>query len=506
MENTLENNNNIVVNSDIVEQSLLFYHDYLKDHLDMASISESDKKLIASTLPEIYDTHQEYTNPNSPYLREKLESLQGKENFFIKNTSHISFEILDEIILENKIHSISNSINRDIDGLNELIYQDTDFPFDKDIYLKEKQMLIDLNNGLLNRTSEAIEFLYKNYGVSEHQTIANHLQELRQPEFDKLENRRSPDPRTLIQVERDNIVINQFTNAKETALNVSDHLKTNTMENQNNSTKEQLEGYVAKISDLKGTEKKYYDISIGVSKEGEEKKYETVRHWQDSKVSLKLNVGDQVKLEGNFKELTNNEKKTYRVFNPSALLEHKPVIPKESVSLTGYLAQDPEIKNLDGGKRVATLVIPKVNFGETEWKRVQVWDDKIPSVESLKKGDLVTIEGKEGKEYSFKKKDANGNEIGTETAKDIIAKSVTKVEKNQQEHLTLSATNKQLLDTVASGDYKAVAAALKKGADHKLVTPEILSKLPEAQRAAVENVINKHETALEKKNNKGVKI
>jgi single-strand DNA-binding protein len=73
------------------------------------------------------------------------------------------------------------------------------------------------------------------------------------------------------------------------------------------------------------------------------------------------------------------------------------------VTLLGNLGQDPEIRTLESGVKVATISIAtsenyKDQAGEwqerTEWHRVVLWRWYAEKAEKLKKGDKIYIEGK----------------------------------------------------------------------------------------------------------------
>lgn len=77
---------------------------------------------------------------------------------------------------------------------------------------------------------------------------------------------------------------------------------------------------------------------------------------------------------------------------------------KNRVQLIGNVGNDPEIKNLDGGKKLANLTIAtndsyKNDKGEkveqTEWHRVVAWGKTADIIEKyVTKGNQVAIEGK----------------------------------------------------------------------------------------------------------------
>ena len=77
---------------------------------------------------------------------------------------------------------------------------------------------------------------------------------------------------------------------------------------------------------------------------------------------------------------------------------------RNKVQLIGHVGQDPEIKNLDGGKKVANLTIAtndsyKNDKGEkveqTEWHRVVAWGKTAEIIEKyVTKGKEIALEGK----------------------------------------------------------------------------------------------------------------
>lgn len=77
---------------------------------------------------------------------------------------------------------------------------------------------------------------------------------------------------------------------------------------------------------------------------------------------------------------------------------------KNRVQLIGHVGQDPEIKNLDGGKKVANFTIAtndsyKNEKGEkveqTEWHKVVAWGKTAEIIEKyVVKGKEIAIEGK----------------------------------------------------------------------------------------------------------------
>ena len=77
---------------------------------------------------------------------------------------------------------------------------------------------------------------------------------------------------------------------------------------------------------------------------------------------------------------------------------------KNRVQLIGHVGNDPEIKNLDGGRKVANLSIAtndsyKNDKGEkveqTEWHKVVAWGKTAEFIEKyVTKGKEIAIEGK----------------------------------------------------------------------------------------------------------------
>lgn len=71
---------------------------------------------------------------------------------------------------------------------------------------------------------------------------------------------------------------------------------------------------------------------------------------------------------------------------------------RNEVSITGYVANDPEIRDLNGGKQVGNFT---VRWSEkvkeewvTQWFRVSAWSDfLIKKVQTMAKGDNVTVHG-----------------------------------------------------------------------------------------------------------------
>jgi single-strand DNA-binding protein len=77
---------------------------------------------------------------------------------------------------------------------------------------------------------------------------------------------------------------------------------------------------------------------------------------------------------------------------------------KNRVQLIGHVGQDPEIKNLEGGKKVATINLATNDYytnakGEkieqTEWHRAVAWGKTAEIIEKIVlKGKEIAIDGK----------------------------------------------------------------------------------------------------------------
>ena len=77
---------------------------------------------------------------------------------------------------------------------------------------------------------------------------------------------------------------------------------------------------------------------------------------------------------------------------------------RNKVQLIGHVGQDPEIKNLEGGKKVAniTLATNEVYYNDkgekveqTEWHRISAWGKTAEIIEKyVTKGKEIAIEGK----------------------------------------------------------------------------------------------------------------
>ena len=77
---------------------------------------------------------------------------------------------------------------------------------------------------------------------------------------------------------------------------------------------------------------------------------------------------------------------------------------KNRVQLIGRVGQDPEVKNLEGGKKVTTITIATNDVyykdngdkvEQTEWHRVTAWGQTAEIIEKyVTKGKEIAIEGK----------------------------------------------------------------------------------------------------------------
>ena len=77
---------------------------------------------------------------------------------------------------------------------------------------------------------------------------------------------------------------------------------------------------------------------------------------------------------------------------------------KNRVQLIGHVGQDPEIKNLEGGKKLATLSLATndsyINakgekVDQTEWHRAVAWGKTAEIIEKfVQKGKEIAVEGK----------------------------------------------------------------------------------------------------------------
>lgn len=77
---------------------------------------------------------------------------------------------------------------------------------------------------------------------------------------------------------------------------------------------------------------------------------------------------------------------------------------KNRVQLIGHVGQEPEIKNLEGGKKVATITLATnehytnqkgEKVEQTEWHRLTAWGKTAEIIEKyVAKGKEIAVEGK----------------------------------------------------------------------------------------------------------------
>jgi single-strand DNA-binding protein len=102
---------------------------------------------------------------------------------------------------------------------------------------------------------------------------------------------------------------------------------------------------------------------------------------------------------------------------------------KNSVQLIGHVGQEPEIKTLEGGKKVATISIAtnEVSYREngdkveqTQWHRVSAWGKTADIIEQyVTKGKEIAIEGKLT-HRSYDDKDGNKKFITEVVANEVL--------------------------------------------------------------------------------------
>lgn len=102
---------------------------------------------------------------------------------------------------------------------------------------------------------------------------------------------------------------------------------------------------------------------------------------------------------------------------------------RNKVQLIGHVGQEPEIKNLEGGKKVATITIAtndvyyKENgdkVEQTEWHRVKAWGKIAEIVEKyVTKGKQVAIDGKLS-HSSYDDKDGNKRYVTDIIANELV--------------------------------------------------------------------------------------
>ena len=102
---------------------------------------------------------------------------------------------------------------------------------------------------------------------------------------------------------------------------------------------------------------------------------------------------------------------------------------RNKVQLIGHVGQEPEIKNLDRGKKLANLTIAtnEVYYKEngdkvenTEWHRITAWGKTAEIIEKyVVKGKEVAIEGKLS-HRSYDDKDGNKRYVTEVIANEIL--------------------------------------------------------------------------------------
>ena len=102
---------------------------------------------------------------------------------------------------------------------------------------------------------------------------------------------------------------------------------------------------------------------------------------------------------------------------------------KNLVQLIGHVGQEPEIKNLEGGKKLANISIAtnEVYYREngdkveqTQWHLVTAWGKTVDIIEKLlTKGSHVAIEGKLT-HRSYDDKDGNKRYITEVVANELV--------------------------------------------------------------------------------------
>jgi single-strand DNA-binding protein len=102
---------------------------------------------------------------------------------------------------------------------------------------------------------------------------------------------------------------------------------------------------------------------------------------------------------------------------------------KNSVQLIGHVGQEPEIKNLEGGKKLANISIAtnEVYYREngdkveqTQWHRVTAWGKTADIIERfVTKGKEIAIEGKLT-HRSYDDKDGNKRYVTEVVANEIL--------------------------------------------------------------------------------------
>ncbi|GAA4033394.1 MAG: Single-stranded DNA-binding protein [Bacteroidota bacterium] len=102
---------------------------------------------------------------------------------------------------------------------------------------------------------------------------------------------------------------------------------------------------------------------------------------------------------------------------------------KNKVQLIGHVGQDPEVKDLEGGKKVANLTLATNDYyindkGEkvenTEWHKVAAWGKIAEIIEKyVVKGKEIVVEGKLT-HRSYEDKDGTKRYVTEVVANDIL--------------------------------------------------------------------------------------
>lgn len=102
---------------------------------------------------------------------------------------------------------------------------------------------------------------------------------------------------------------------------------------------------------------------------------------------------------------------------------------KNKVQLIGHVGQDPEVKDLEGGRKVANLTLATNDYyindkGEkvenTEWHRVAAWGKIAEIIEKyVVKGKEIVVEGKLT-HRSYEDKDGTKRYVTEVVANDIL--------------------------------------------------------------------------------------
>lgn len=102
---------------------------------------------------------------------------------------------------------------------------------------------------------------------------------------------------------------------------------------------------------------------------------------------------------------------------------------KNKVQLIGHVGQDPEVKTLDGGKKLANITIATNDYyindkgdkvEQTEWHRLTAWGKVAEIIEKyVAKGKEVAVEGKLT-HRSYEDKEGNKRYITEVVINDIL--------------------------------------------------------------------------------------